>query len=154
MSKTILVMPGSASIDLKLLRDVASPFEWSVEVVNQLPHRRRPAALLFHRDAFGHCSWRDAIRRIKATLPDVLPVVCHGVADPVDWQELSAAGAFHSIRLPLQENEIRQSLGFIWEAENRRALSAESRVGARPRDIRSRPINGHHRLVQQSKVYR
>jgi hypothetical protein len=47
-------------------------------------------------------------------------VVCHGFSEPIDWPALRDAGAFDALWLPLKEDEVRRSLGFVWEAEKRR----------------------------------
>ena len=43
--------------------------------------------------------------------------------------ELVAAGAFHSVPKPLQLGELKQSLGFVWEAWLRRGRRADLRGG-------------------------
>jgi hypothetical protein len=52
-------------------------------------------------------------------------IACHGFAESIDWPELCDAGAFHTLWLPLKENEVRQSLGFVWGSEKRLAVCAE-----------------------------
>ncbi|HWE51311.1 MAG TPA: hypothetical protein VG273_16080 [Bryobacteraceae bacterium] len=87
---------------------------------------RRIVALLVSKDALGPGNtWTEIIQRLKGSLPDVNLVTCHGFSDPINWEELSAAGVFHAIHLPLKENELRQALGFVWEAERRRAESSQ-----------------------------
>jgi len=46
-------------------------------------------------------------------LPEARLVACHGLAESIDWPELCDAGAFHALGLPLNEDEVRSSLGFI-----------------------------------------
>jgi hypothetical protein len=131
MDETILVMPGQSQMDSSSLNVIAKEFEWSVVVAENLHEataaqaHRKIVALLFHRDAFGpECLWTDAVRMIRCTLPDVRAVPCHGFSDAVDWPELCNAGAFHALWLPLKENEVRQSFGFVWNAEKQLANSA------------------------------
>ena len=56
-------------------------------------------------------------------------ITCHRYDEPVDWGEFCELGAFHSIRLPMAETEVRQSLGFVWEAEKRRETMRKDRIG-------------------------
>ena len=131
MTDNIVVMPGSACIDSVAVQTVARRFGWTVEMADDLSDVcaaqscRRTTALLFHRDAFGCRSWLDAVRLLRFALPEVRLVACHGFSESIDWPELCDAGAFHSLWLPLKENEVRRSFGFVWEAEKRRAELTE-----------------------------
>jgi hypothetical protein len=131
VTDNIIVMPGSACFDLRVLHDVARGFGWAIEMADDIRKvagmqaHWRTTAVLFHREAFGSCSWLDALRLMRFALPEVRPVVCHGFSESIDWPALSDAGAFHSLWLPPKEDEVRRSLGFIWQAEQRRARSAE-----------------------------
>jgi len=159
MARNIVVLSGSTPIDRPILRSVAREFGWTVDIVHDLRDidlpraRSSTAAVLFHRHALGHYSWSDAVRRIRRMLPEALLVVCHGVSQPVNWPELAAAGAFHALKLPLKECEVRQSFGFIWEADKRRLVSGQSRVGAQPGNIRRASVDRRDRLAEQSQVH-
>lgn len=120
MSGNIIVMPGSARLDLQALQAVAGEFGWGVKVAGDLSEAASAQTVLFHRDALGPgCSWLDAVRRLKLALPDARLVACHGFSESLDWPELCDAGAFHALGLPLRANEVRKSLGFISEAQKR-----------------------------------
>jgi hypothetical protein len=69
---------------------------------------------------------REALRAVYEVLPGAFPIVCHKSSEPLRWPELSQAGAFHALLTPLCENEVRQSLGFVWDAQRRREAAAES----------------------------
>jgi hypothetical protein len=121
-NETLVVMHGLSEVFATTLSLVAQEFAWSVETVSNpaeattLAHTRRIAAVFFHREVFGEsCTWRDALRELRMTLPEAHLIPCHGFSDPIDWDQLSDAGAFHSLWLPLKENELRQCLGFIWQ---------------------------------------
>jgi len=93
------------------------------------------AAVLFHRDSVDPGgSWLNAVRLLKLAMPRVLLIACHGFSEPIDWPELCDAGAFHTLWLPLKESEVRQSLGFIFEARNRPLLAPPPPEGARTRN--------------------
>lgn len=128
LTDSIVIMPGSNRVELRALRSVAREFGWGVEVAADVGEvatarkRRRPVAVLAFSNALGPgYSWVETIRLLRLTLPNVRLVVCHAFSEPIDWPRLSDAGAFHSLRLPLTENELRQGFGFVWEAEQRLA---------------------------------
>jgi DNA-binding NtrC family response regulator len=135
MRNGIIVMRGLGQIDLASLNIVAADFGWTVQVAHDLRQtaelvaQLRTVAVLVKHDAVGAgFSWLEIVGLLRRTLPDVRLVVCHGFGDVFDWPELSDAGAFHALRLPLQEDELRQSLGFIWEAEKRFATARAVRA--------------------------
>lgn len=152
---------GQASFDLGAVHTVAEEFGWTVGIADDLCEAaavhacRRTSAVLFHRDAFGPCSWLDAVRLLKSALPEVRPVVCHEFSESIDWPALCDAGAFHSLWLPLNENEVRRSFGFVWEADKRLAEAADRvpmSVPAPKRSMRQRiqPAHGVRTAVMTS----
>ena len=124
MNGCILVMPGPDHVDLPALRTVSAEFGWDVQTGHP-GDAVAPKALLLHREAFGPgYSWLDVVRVCRSRLPEFRLIVCHGLSEKIDWPALSRAGAFHAISLPLRESELRQSLGFVWEADARLTASA------------------------------
>ncbi len=128
---TLAVMPGLSGIFLPTLSAVAREFGWKVESVSDLSHAidlsqtHGVAAIFFHRDAFGpQCSWTDALELLATALPGARLIPCHGFSEPVDWSQLSDAGAFHFLWLPLKESELRQCVGFVWQTQQRTLQSA------------------------------
>jgi hypothetical protein len=160
MFENIILMPGPTCFNLGAVHGIAQGFGWTVETADDI-HKlaaaqahRRTTAILFHREAFGSCSWLDALRLMRLALPGVRPIACHGFSEPVDWPTLCDAGAFHSLWLPLKEDEVRRSLGFIWQAEKRRAESAEknllfvpARKAISAQRITQDPARGTHALA-------
>ncbi len=133
LTNPVVIVPGSNRVDLRALRSLAREFGWGIEVAADIcevaaaQKRWKPVALLFFSDSLGPgYSWVETIRLLRRTLPGVRLVACHGFSEPLDWPELSEAGAFHSLRLPLTENELRQGFGFIWEAEQRLAAANQT----------------------------
>jgi len=111
----VIVMIGPDSEDIAVAERVAPQFGWRIDT------GRDPApvvAVLLHRDGL---SWGEAIRRVRQSHPEARVITCHRFDEPVDWGEFCDLGAFHSIRLPMAEAEVRQSLGFVWAAEERLA---------------------------------
>jgi hypothetical protein len=118
MAGNIIVMPGSARLDLQALQAVAGEFGWAVRVAKDLREAGSAQTVLFYRDALGPgCSWLDAVRQLRLALPGARLVACHGLWESIDWPELCDAGAFHALGLPLRANEVRKSLGFISAAD-------------------------------------
>ena len=137
MANNIIVVPGMGDLDLTTLNLVAADFGWTVQVAYDLRQTAEIAAQLStvavfaNHDAVGAgFSWLEIVRLLRRTVNDTRLVVCHGFGDVFDWTELSNAGAFHALRLPLQEDELRQSLGFIWEAEKRLMIASPVRANA------------------------
>jgi len=129
----ITFLPGARRVNTGPLESVAREFGWVVDRATDLREIaalrkwRRPVALFVFRDALGpDYSWLEAIRLLRLTLPDVRLIACHEFSEAVDWPALCDAGAFHEIHLPLQENELHQCLGFVWEAEKRLVESEAS----------------------------
>src|ERR1019366_7575986 len=92
---------------------------------------RTTVAVLFGKEALGPGYSRlETIRLLRFALPKIRLVACHGFSEAIDWPELSDAGAFHELWLPLQENEVRLCLGFVWEAEKRAAAAKLTDIGA------------------------
>jgi len=65
--------------------------------------------------------WEQALRGILNAAPEALPILCQGFSDAIHWPKVVAAGGFHSLFLPFHMGEVRQSLGFVWDAKCRAA---------------------------------
>lgn len=131
MSETIVVMLEDPS-DVAGLTATAAEMGWRTEIVREPAAVEHAIAVFVDRSFIEpDCSWPEAVRRMRNTLPASHIVVCHGFSEAIDWEELADAGAFHALALPLKPNEVHQSLGFLLEAENRDAETA------RPVDISS-----------------
>lgn len=121
-NETLVVMPGLSEAFSTTLALVAQEFGWAVvtvsgaDEVSCLARSRRVSAVFFLRDASSGESWSDALGRLRLLATEAHLIPCCGFSDPVDWDQLRDAGAFHSLWLPLKENELRQCLGFIWQA--------------------------------------
>jgi hypothetical protein len=99
-------------------------FGWTLEKAANLealwlPKVRRDAvAVLFEATMWG-LDWHKALRMVIDAAPAACPILCHRLSVPLDWPELSAAGAFHALSIPFRESEARQTLGFVWAAKSR-----------------------------------
>ena len=80
-------------------------------------------AVLFSPAALG-LPWEQALRSVLRAAPGALPILCLGFTESIDSLQLADAGVFHSLRLPLDEREVRQSLGFVWNARRGKAWTA------------------------------
>jgi hypothetical protein len=158
MIADIVALTGSEQLDLHTLRAGARQFGWEFEATNDLGEviewqsKRRTLALFFDLPALGPgYTWVDAVRRLRQALPGVRLIVCHGISEVIDWPQLSQAGAFHELLLPLTENETRQSLGFVWASETRLADTVDEfqHVFSYPVSsaIQSVPAHRHHRRI-------
>jgi len=122
ITKAVVVLLGDLSSAPSPLGDVIQSFGWALEQVSNFEnlrklHRDRSVvAVLFEPNALG-IAWKEALSRIIEAAPDSLPMVCQRFSETVAWPELAEAGAFHSLSLPLDVRELRQSLGFAWTAK-------------------------------------
>lgn len=126
MSENIVLMPGSTWLESPVLHRIAGEFGWQINAAHAMSDvtEKRTAAVLFSRDALGtELGWLETTRQLRSALPGVPLVACHRFTEIVDWPALCEAGAFHSLWLPLKENEVRRSFGFVWQAEKRLAVS-------------------------------
>lgn len=57
--------------------------------------------------------WIQALHQVKTLAPRARVVICHGVNDANAILDMTDAGAFHTLLVPLEHGEVRQSLGFI-----------------------------------------
>jgi hypothetical protein len=144
MDHCLILLPGSSAFEMSTLRAVSADFGWDVLVAPDLDRvvavqeYRKIMAFLFAGDALGSgLSWLESISLLQLASPTTRLIPCHGFSVSVDWPELSEAGAFHSLRLPLRENELRRTLGFLWESEKRPAGIKEDAVAAIRRSARS-----------------
>lgn len=113
-----------AAADRQTLQRKARQFGLSLEMVPAAAHidpASGPiAALLFHAGAVDcGMQWIQACRTLRHRFPDARLIPVHRFSEPLDWEQLSAEGAWHSLWLPLDDHEVTQCLGFIWAAENR-----------------------------------
>ena len=65
--------------------------------------------------------WQQALLAVKSIVPGARVVICHGVDQAHSIFQMTDAGAFHTLLLPLQGSEVRQSLGFISAARQMQA---------------------------------
>lgn len=126
-SKASIVLLGN--IPHEPVAGLAAKFGWRVEKADCFAHLRKitsgrvTVAVLLEPGAFG-LSWEMALDYVREAAPGALAILCRRFSDVIDWPMLAARGAFHMISLPLEESELRQSLGFIWTA-TRRAQKAQ-----------------------------
>jgi hypothetical protein len=127
----IVAIPGAAAFDFELLRTVAHEFGWTVQMAGNLSESSsaertgRIAGVIFHRSAVASgVSWPKAIESVRTEYPEARLIGCYGFSEPLDGNEPSTSRLFHMLGLPLKENEVRQSLGFVWAAEKRMSETA------------------------------
>jgi hypothetical protein len=137
--RSAVVILENLSIGSLPLEDLAAEFGWSLERVfsreglSRLAAERTVAAVLF--DPSGlKMPWNHALRLVLDAAPGSHAILCHRFSEAIPWDEVVEAGAFHSLRLPLELCEVRQSFGFVWAATNRTSpnlsLPAPSRMPA------------------------
>jgi hypothetical protein len=130
MELNIVIMPGSNRVDMPLLRAAAQDFGWAIQIARDVRElraveaRTKVGAVLFQQDSLGsESSWLETIAVLKAVMPDIRLVACNNFSEATDYPKLCRAGLFHALWMPLREHEVRQCLGFVWEAEKRSSLA-------------------------------
>jgi DNA-binding NtrC family response regulator len=129
MANGTVVLLGSLCVDRPAMDHLASAFGYSVKEVPTLRHLgslgEDLVAVFFSPSAMGlECD--EALQHILRTAPGALPILCHGFAENMDWARLMDAGAFHSLPMPFNPAEVRQTLGFVWSAKSRAETDSES----------------------------
>lgn len=126
MSKCVFALLETP-IDTVMVARAARSFGWNATPVQSLRDLQcidsdRIAAVLFDCKADGG-NWFTSAARLRVAAPGVRLIACHHFSDELDWPALCDAGVFHAIRIPLREEELRQSLGYAW-ALDRQALES------------------------------
>lgn len=144
MANGTVVLVGNLSAERPALDLLIDKFGWSLEEAGSLGHvaelnaGHNLVAVLFSPRSLA-LPWDQALRAIVDAAPRALPILCHGFRERIDWPQAARAGAFHSLHLPFCVQEIRQSLGFVFDAKCRPAL-----IPARQPRLRT-AVKGHAR---------
>ena len=141
MMRGIVVLLGNPPIGRLSLETIAQEFGWALQSATSFDYLRKMPnviAVLLDPATLG-ISASQAVRAVQDAAPKALPIVCHRFSDVIDWPKLAAEGAFHSVLMPFDRGEVRQSLGFVWAAKRQRPGTLHSigdplpiaKVGAR-----------------------
>ncbi len=57
--------------------------------------------------------WQDALKAVRAIAPGTRTVICHSAPEMHRRREMTEAGAYHTLLLPLDPREVRQSFSFV-----------------------------------------
>jgi hypothetical protein len=129
MTQGTVVLAGVLPVEHVALDRLVAEFGWSLKEASSLARvaelnvDHNLVTVLFSPHDLG-LPWRQALRGVVDAAPVTLPILCHGFADTIHWPEAAQAGVFHSLLLPFDMREVRQSLGFVWEAKCRPAAVA------------------------------
>lgn len=127
MRETVVLF-GNFAVEQRLLDQAAVPFGWSLKIAKSVGRLRDLGA---KSDVVAVLSdltllaepWNEALQAVRRAVPKALPIVCQRFSGTIPWPELAEAGAFHTVTLPLNPCEVRQSFGFVWAARNQRLLA-------------------------------
>jgi hypothetical protein len=121
MKRGTVVLAGNARINHPALDLLVAEFGWSLKrtenlgCLAELSATDSLVAVLFSPKDLD-LSWDQALRSILDAAPGALPILCHGFAETIDWPQAAEAGAFHSLLVPFDLREVRQSLEFVRSA--------------------------------------
>lgn len=143
MTRETVVLLGNFPFEAPAFRRAVEEAGWTLEVANdfdglrEMSTFRRPAAILLDAPGQG-LSWQEALQTARQVDPEALLIACHRFSESLNWPALAEAGAFHSLALPFDASEVRQSLAFVGAAWMRRASRAvtEPQRSAGPGGIR------------------
>lgn len=118
-------MLTSGEINLAPIMAAARAFGWNTLTLKTFASIEKlsldaVAAILFDRAAIGG-GWPEAATRLRRIAPRIPLIACHHITEKLDWPAVCDAGAFHGVSAPLNENELRQSFGYVWAAMQRDA---------------------------------
>jgi DNA-binding NtrC family response regulator len=131
MTQPTVVLLGDLSIEMAAVSGSVREFGWSMEAaasldqLRQLGRARSIVAVILDAKGLG-LTLEQALRAAQKAAPNARLIACHRFSDRVDWPELAEAGAFHALAVPLDRDEVRQSLGFVWSARLRRSANVVS----------------------------
>jgi hypothetical protein len=134
MTRRIVVLAGRIPVEHLVIDALVAEFGWSLMEADslnrlaELNERHSIVVVLFSPKSL-ELPWDRALHSTMIAAPRALPILCHGFAEPIDWPQVADAGAFHSLFLPFNSREVRQSLGFAWSAKGRSLMQARSEIG-------------------------
>ena len=119
----IVVLLGALPVDHSMFDHLTTEFGWTIQsaaTLAELSTDQNLAVVLFSPRHMA-LPWEQALQSVLEAAPRALPILCHTFAETLDWPRAANAGAFHSLLLPFDAREVRQSLGFAWSAKLRPA---------------------------------
>ena len=119
MAKTTsIALLGDFSKDPVALGPIGDEFRWSVDAVpdlrglEDLCRRNDVVAVLLNAPTLD-VPWEDALKAVRAVAPEARTVICTSAPEMHRRREMTEAGAYHTLLLPLDSREVRQSLSFV-----------------------------------------
>ena len=146
MRSAVVILENLSTGSLPL-EDLAGEFGWSLERVfsgdglRRMAAGRNVVAVLFDPSSLK-ILWDQALRLVLEAAPGSHPILCHRFSEAIPWDEVVEAGAFHSLRLPLDLREVRQSFGFVWAATSRTSATAPVPAPSRIPAVRAWAVLG------------
>jgi len=122
MSKAgCVALLGDFSDERLPLSSIGREFSWSASRVANIGELEalcrwtKVVAVLIHTRTLN-MPWHLALSLARAVAPEARVVICHGAGEASQARQMTDEGAFHTLLLPLEMREVRQSLGFIASA--------------------------------------
>jgi hypothetical protein len=113
-----IALLGDFSNQTVALGLIGREFCWSVDAVSDLLgledlcRRNDVVAVLLNAPTLD-VPWEDALKAVRAVAPEARTVICHSAPEMHRRREMTEAGAYHTLLLPLDSREVRQSFGFV-----------------------------------------
>lgn len=148
MPRQSIVVLGDEITRQPGLASVVGQFDWNPEIAIDLDglvklcFQRDIVAVLLQSQAID-LPWKQALAAVRQAVPEAAVLLCHRFSEAIDWSEASVAGAFGLLHVPLSLSELRQNLGFVWAARNKRLHVIPSGAAETSRIGKSRVVRAH-----------
>jgi hypothetical protein len=119
MTAACMALWGDFSCERLAVSSIGDEFHWSVCPVSSIGDLTRLSqdgavvAVLVHPATLG-LSWREALHYARTAAPQARVAICHGIETAEACSEMTEAGAFGTLLLPLVRIEVHHLLGFVW----------------------------------------
>jgi DNA-binding NtrC family response regulator len=119
----IVAFLGHIPVERQSLERLAWKCGWSLKHAGSLSdlaglNERKVVCVLFDPKELDK-DWRTAVQWVLQAAPDALPIICRRFSEASRGPEIATAGAYHFLHYPFALSEIRQSFGFVLEAQRR-----------------------------------
>jgi len=143
-----VVLVGSLPIGRLALGRLVTEFDWTMKTAAGLRRLAELSAdhnleVVLFSPAHLDLPWEQALRAVLDAAPRALPILCHTFGEQMDWQQAADPRIFHSLPVPFDPREVRQSLGFAWAAKRRTAAIPMPTPAPPRRVIRERTLLVH-----------
>lgn len=120
MTKPLMVFFGDFSDELIAWDEIAGPLEWAIHFEQDLDSlaatsKTTEIPAVFVDFQTSTSTYPAQVQRLREILPNARIVLCCGI-ESMDDAAVTHIEPFHVVSRPLRIEEVRQSVGFVWES--------------------------------------